>query len=124
MSIKKKDEAEALVQAARIGSHQFVTELIEAGADVNLADDRGETALTASIQSGHDRCVHMLIEAEADVNMTYFFKKPWPLMCDVLSGSEEYVNVNVNAGADVNQISDGNYTVLCYLGLFCTAITA
>ena len=70
----------------------------------------GETALAASIQSGHDRCVHMLIEAAADVNMPsdHCGLRPWPLIYAVVSGSEEYVNVLIKAGADVNQTSDEN----------------
>ena len=93
---------------------------------MNLADDYGETALTTSIQSGHDRCVQMLIEAGADVNMAHCFKKPWPLMCAVVSSSEEYVNVLIKAGADVNQIRQVMKIDLQqgYLRLLYAAITA
>ena len=113
-SLWKKDGAEALVQAATMGAHQFLGELIEAGADVNLANDSVEIALTASIQSGHDKCVHMLIEAGADVNMQSKngFKKRCPLICAIMSGSEEYVNVLINAAADVNQTIDEYTTAL------------
>ena len=46
----------------------MVKALIEAGADVNKADDDGETPLYMAAWNGHEAVVKALIEAGADVN--------------------------------------------------------
>ena len=112
--IKKKDGAEALVEAAKMGSHYFLKELIEAGADVNPGYRFDESALAAAMHEGHDSCVYMLIEAGADVNkpLKYGFIEQLLLAYAVISGREEYVNVLIKAGADVNQTDENNQTAL------------
>ena len=44
--------------------------LLEAGADVNIKDKGGNTALNGAIASGLDKCVNVLIAAGAGVNTT------------------------------------------------------
>lgn len=46
----------------------FLQELIDAGADVNVADEDGETALMAAAEKGHLTKVRLLIEKGANVN--------------------------------------------------------
>ncbi len=54
-----------LIDAARQGQAGSVKALIEAGADVNLKDQSGRTALTHALSGGHEEAVKMLKEAGA-----------------------------------------------------------
>ena len=56
-----------LFTAAQKGHEAVVRALIEAGADINKADD-GATPLFMAAQDGHDTVVRLLIEAGVDVN--------------------------------------------------------
>jgi len=47
----------------------FVQLLLEFGADVHVADDRGKTALAHASTAGNIQAVDMLLEARADVNV-------------------------------------------------------
>ena len=60
----------------------MVKALIEAGADVNKADNGGWTPLYRAAQNGHEAVVKALIEAGADVNKadkTARRRCTWPL---------------------------------------------
>ena len=50
------------------GSVADVAEFIEAGADVQIADIYGRTALMLAASKGHSGVVELLIEAGADVH--------------------------------------------------------
>ena len=54
--------------AAQNGNETVVQVLLEAGADVNKADDSGVTPLCMAAQNGNETVVRALIEAGADVN--------------------------------------------------------
>jgi len=60
-------EAELLAAVER-GDVQGVVAMIRAGADVNTADRRGRTAVTAAAFSGHAEVVTELIDAGADID--------------------------------------------------------
>ena len=55
--------------AACDGHDKCVDTLIRAGADVNVQDQDGWTALMRAACDGHDKCVDTLIRAGADVNV-------------------------------------------------------
>jgi len=48
---------------------KLMMKLTNTGANVNLADDRGETALLAAIQSADSKILEIIAEAGADVNL-------------------------------------------------------
>ena len=50
------------------GNEEIVKELINAGADVNIEDERGWTALMYASDNGHIEIVKKLIQADVDVN--------------------------------------------------------
>ena len=54
--------------AAKYGNHKVLKLLIQAGADVNLTDLYGETALMFAAVNNNDDCIDVLIQAGADVN--------------------------------------------------------
>lgn len=59
-----------LVSAAEDENVDVVTALLEAGADVDQADDDGDTALMRAAANGYNKLVKTLIDAGADVDMT------------------------------------------------------
>ena len=54
--------------AAKYGNHKVLKLLTQAGADVNLTDLCGETALMFAAVNNNDDCIDVLIQAGADVN--------------------------------------------------------
>jgi ankyrin repeat protein len=60
----------ALMYAGREGSLDAARALVEAGADLNLADPDGSTALLIAIMNGHYDTAAMLVDKGADPNLT------------------------------------------------------
>ena len=53
---------------ARNGDDKSITELIRAGADVNIVNNLGETAMKIARAKGNFKCIGILVEAGAVVN--------------------------------------------------------
>lgn len=86
----------------------IVTELIEAGAIVNLCDGE-KTPLTAVCKIGHYYILEVLIKAGADVNLNDGNRTPLLTAC--FYGHLEAVKLLIKAGADIN-LKYGNKTPL------------
>ena len=54
--------------AAEKGCDKCLELLIQAGADVNQQNGKGDTALIRAAQNGHDKSVDMLIKSGANMN--------------------------------------------------------
>lgn len=54
-----------LIQAARFGHDEVVTELLIGKADVTIKNDEGKTALMLAAEGGHDETVRALTQAGA-----------------------------------------------------------
>ena len=91
----------ALVEAAEKGHHEIIDALIEAGADVDLKNQLGYTALSSASFQGHDKCLHVLVQGGADVN-EYGYKFKRPLIIAAEWGKPKCVEVLLELGADVN----------------------
>ena len=83
------------------GHVKIVNMLIEAGADVNAQNKRGETALFCAAWWGHVKCMESLLKAGADVNITDD-DGDTALIKASRRTKHESVDVLLNAGADVN----------------------
>jgi hypothetical protein len=46
-----------------------IIELVKAGADINIADDRGRTPINNAAEFGNDDCVALLVAYDADINI-------------------------------------------------------
>ena len=61
-----------IVEAALLNNQEMVEILLEAGADPNIPQDNGETALMNAAQNGNFSIVSMLLEAGANPNATAY----------------------------------------------------
>ena len=75
--------------------------MIQAGADVNVSNCSGDTALIFAAERGHGQCVDLLINAGADVN-THGTNGSTGLILAVDNGHDDCVNSLIKAGACVN----------------------
>jgi cytohesin len=85
--------------------------LIEAGADVNKANDKGATPLFVAAHNGHVAEVRVLIVAGADVNKATD-DGVMPLCMAAQFGHEVVVRALIKAGADVNAAGNNGATPL------------
>jgi len=74
--------------------------LVEAGADVNARNRRGQTALMVSAQKGQASVVRFLIDRGAELNHTAKYTLS-ALMLAVINGHVETVQLLTDAGADL-----------------------
>ena len=90
-----------------------VRELIDAGADVNVATRVGITPLNEAVQTGYGAMIATLAAAGADVNAP-FFDGSTVLQEAVRQGDNALVDVLICAGADVNAPFPDGSTALHY----------
>ena len=92
--LDKKSRA-GLALIASEANHEILECLIKAGADVNIRDTFGKTALTYAAAAGKKDCVNLLIAAAAEDKNT-------PLLCAAMENRCECLRILVEAGTDVN----------------------
>jgi len=91
----------ALVKASMDNSFQDISTLLHAGADVNIRDSEGMTALMVASKNGHSAIVEQLINAGADVNAKA--DDGWTaIYWASRNGRSAIVELLINAGADLN----------------------
>ena len=86
--------------------------LIQARADVNMAEDKGFTLLINAARHNHDDCVDLLIEAGASVNQPAV-DRITPIVGAAIRWTPNCFQILISAGADVNAIRyEGRITLL------------
>ena len=90
---------ERLIQAAEAGDIPTVTQLLEAGADINGRDERGRTAAMAATHANQVETVRILIEAGADINIRDN-RLDNPFLYASAEGLFEIVKLTIDAQAD------------------------
>jgi uncharacterized protein len=95
-----------LYLAALNGSAPMIERLIAAGADANEVGNEGETALMTAAQTGVVAAADVLIRHGAEVDAREKWHGQTALMWAAAQGHPEMVQRLIDAGADVNLISD------------------
>tara|TARA_B110000444_G_scaffold226430_1_gene230954 strand:+ start:488 stop:1396 length:909 start_codon:yes stop_codon:yes gene_type:complete len=99
----------ALHLAALYGQPKVMRLLVEAGADVDAYDARGNTPLLIATEQRRTDVVMELIKLGADVNRKKKPRLATPLHAAVLRMDMGSVVALLTAGADVNAVVDGKY---------------
>ena len=100
--------------ASKVGLLGMVRSLLEAGADVNSQDDKGETPLHWAARGGNDcsAVAELLLASGAEVdkesNVLTF-----PLSNAAKTGNTKVCSVLLRAGADVNKEDEEGCTAIC-----------
>ena len=102
-----------LMHAVLTRKEQCVNDLLQAGADVNQIDTKGNTALINAVK--HSKCnvngVKMLLDAGADVNKEN--DMGIRVICEAaVPGHDEALDLLIKAGADVNYYSNYGLPVM------------
>ena len=104
--------------AARRGKSFETKYLIDMGADMNVLDDLGRSAVHIAIQEGSKRSLDtakILIKAGANVNTAFGDNMLWsPLHSAVMDNDFEMVKLLVEAGANVNAKDRNGRTPIRY----------
>ena len=114
---KTFDDCTPLMRAAEIGDTKVATFLIEHGANVDLPDKTGATALYYALKCPGNLCEVMsfLIENGADINACTSYNCCTPLMMACVKTVNDQLTFLIEHGAIVNlQDKDGN-TALHYV---------
>ena len=104
-------EESTLADAAEMGNGALVRELIEDGADINLTQVDGMTALHWSVYHDDADTARLLVQAGADVNAENRYGIP-PLSLAATNGNADVIALLLDAGADANVSLRGGETVL------------
>lgn len=96
-----RDGYTALMVAASVGHHEVTSFLISKGAYIELANRRGERAITLAAMRGHAGAVRVLLASKAQVNFPDGGMPPLNAAID--SGNYDTVVAIVEAGAELNK---------------------
>jgi ankyrin repeat protein len=92
-----------LIRAAGKGDWRAVERLLDQGADPNVVDSSGKTALTAAASRGYPEVVKTLLNAGADLNPDpEKGRRGHPLFLAVFNGHEDVVEVLLDHGAEMD----------------------
>jgi ankyrin repeat protein len=105
-----------LIQAARTGSLDTITLLLDSGADVNLpgptGDDWDATPLQHAILARQSGAVRLLLDSGADPNRIAGPNAPAPLLLAAGDTDPTFVNLLIAHGADLDIEGEGGVTPL------------
>jgi ankyrin repeat protein len=101
-----------LVDAARQGDGASVRALLDKGADVNVADGDGSTALHWAASSGDLAMTQALLKAGARVNAVTRIGAITPLIMAAKNGHDAVVDALLKAGASASEANANGTTVL------------
>ena len=105
-------ESTPLIDASRFGHSQCLVSLIKAGADVNIVNTQGQTALNYALIKGRRNCVDELIKAGADVNFVDMFgNTPFILSCHCDVNTAKSL---LQGGAKINMVNSSGENALQY----------
>lgn len=112
VSMKLPSRVPAVADAAMNGDAAAVTKLIASGADVDIAQNDGMTALHWAADRGDSATVAALLKAKADVKAQTVNGGYTPLMLAARAGSAGVVKQLLAAGADAKAVSGAGGTAL------------
>ena len=117
--ISESEYSSKIRRAARDGDKELLALLIAAGADVNKANEDGETPLYRAIWDGHSECVKLLLAAPGiDVNKADKDGRT-PLYRAACDGHTECVRLLLAApGIDVNKADKYGNTPLIWASFY------
>ena len=107
----------ALIKAARQGNVEIVLSLIRAGADLNIANDKGDTALHVAVEAGHVAVVEALVDNGMDVDLLREIvsvrRRLLAVMEASMNGDVDMLDIILKHSRDVNfRSADGETTAL------------
>ncbi|KAM3718098.1 Kinase D-interacting substrate of [Dirofilaria immitis] len=104
----------ALLDAAYMGHEEIVKILLKAGAAVDYADVLGWSPLMWAVYKNHYACAQLLIEFKAHVNLIDEEDSLTPLIVAAGRGYVNFVELLINAGAEVNACDKFGSTALIW----------
>lgn len=112
--VSSKEGQTALMHAAEIGNPDMIKLFLDAGADVNQADNEGETALQFAFAASklNAESVKLLLTAGADVNHANNQGKTAIFEVCFDCGAVPFLKNLIDAGADVNHADNNGRTML------------
>ena len=112
LAIGKSVHADNLHDAARAGDVASNQRMLKAGANVNVEDGLGYTALYRAAFKGHVAAIEVLLKAGANVNAKAPKARGTALHVAADKGHVAAVEVLLKAGANVNAKNKGGVTAL------------
>ena len=104
-------EKPTLADAAEQGNKALIRTLLDAGAEVNAAQDDGTTALHWAVYNDDADTARLLMKSGANVNAANRYGVP-PLSLACTNGNATLVKLLLDSGADPNASLPGGETVL------------
>lgn len=89
-----------IIRAAEGNAPQIITLLVDQGADLNVRDRDGDTALHTAVNWTAEDALMMLLQKKSPVDTSNNTGKT-PLI-SALENNTDYVSILLNAGADPN----------------------